>query len=65
MHKKRWNGIIPSLTVGKIKNAKDFLAELFFRDTYKNRYTKKTGCKSVKKEGLRKSMVLRLLKRGK
>lgn len=47
------------------KNAKDFLAELFFRDTYKNRYMKKTDCKSVKKEGLRKSMVLRLLKRGK
>lgn len=64
MHKKRWNGIIPSLTVGKIKNAKNFLAELFFRDTYKNRYTKKTDCKSVKKRRSEKIYGITFVEKG-
>ena len=65
MHKKRWNGIIPSLTVGKIKNAKDFLAELFLETLIKIDTLKRQIANLLKKEGLRKSMVLRLLKRGK
>jgi hypothetical protein len=46
------------------KNAKDFLAELFFRDIYKNRYTKKTDCKSVKKRRSEKIYGITFVEKG-